>query len=69
MPPRITIEKCNGCGICIYQCGGFCLTLDYKRNKAKLSNGSECVDCFQCEARCPQEAIKISISRKRQLNK
>jgi len=66
MPPKVSDEKCNGCGICIYECGGFCLALNPKKEKIWLSNGRDCVDCFRCEASCPEEAIEIQPRMKKQ---
>ena len=63
MPPEINLEACTGCGICIYECGGFCLSLDSRKIKARLSNGRTCVDCFRCEASCPDGAISIKIKK------
>jgi len=63
MPPEINENKCNGCGICLFQCGGVCFLFDPVRYKAYLKYGNRCVDCLICEYECPQEAITVRFRR------
>jgi Pyruvate/2-oxoacid:ferredoxin oxidoreductase delta subunit len=63
LPPRINKNKCTGCGICVFHCGVDALALTSSGEKAKLVD--HCVDCFICEAVCPEDAIKIVLYPKR----
>ncbi|MBI2371810.1 MAG: ferredoxin [Deltaproteobacteria bacterium] len=63
MPPKIDNAKCDGCGICIFDCGALCLELDPVSDKVFLAHGRACVDCFICEEVCPEGAIRMSIGK------
>ena len=65
MPPRIDPTLCDGCGICVFDCGAFVLTMDPRRNIAKLTGqGKGCVDCFICEFVCPEHAITMKVGKR-----
>lgn len=64
MPPKIDKEKCDGCGICIFQCGAFCFAFNPDEYKVYLASGKDCVDCFICEEKCPPKAITMVIGRR-----
>lgn len=61
MPPKIDKEKCDGCGICIFQCGADCFGFDAFRYKAVLERGKLCTDCFLCQEKCPTQAILVKV--------
>ncbi|MBI4318237.1 MAG: ferredoxin family protein [Chloroflexi bacterium] len=65
MPPRIDQEKCDGCGICIFQCGAWVFGFKPDRYKAYAKSPRDCVDCFICETKCPQGAISIKLRPRR----
>lgn len=60
-PPRIEINEtyCKGCYICIE----FCPTqvLEMKGVVASVKNPEACIACMQCELRCPDFAIKVTV--------
>lgn len=63
MPPRIYKDRCNGCGICIFQCGAICFGFDAAGYKAYVSNGKACTDCFICQEMCPVNAIAVRVGK------
>ncbi len=48
-------EWCKGCGICVAFCPKDVLEL--KDEKINIKNLDECINCGQCELRCPDYAI------------
>ena len=50
-------EKCIGCGLCVGDCVGMCLSLN--NSKAEI-NPDRCILCGHCEAVCPKNAIKLT---------
>lgn len=55
----LTVEKdwCKGCGICVAFCPK--KVLDMKDGKVFISNLEACIQCGQCELRCPDYAIYL----------
>lgn len=62
MVAKINVAKCNGCGICIYQCGMYVLEFDADRYKARVAKPKDCIDCFFCVGVCPENAIGLVIA-------
>lgn len=57
--PRIDVQKCNGCGLCVGVCQ--CQIIVVVQNKASIIPKEKCRDCHtwcsQCELVCPNDAI------------
>lgn len=53
----LTVEKdwCKGCGICVAFCPKNVLEL--KDGKINIKDIESCIQCGQCELRCPDYAI------------
>lgn len=64
MPPVFDLNRCNGCGACIFQCGARALGFDVEIEKARLRKPRACVDCFICEGYCSKRAISIKMIRR-----
>lgn len=54
----INPKFCKGCGICVAFCPKKVLALD-ERGKVYITDPAQCIDCGQCELRCPDFAIKV----------
>lgn len=50
-------EWCKGCGICVAFCPKGVLIL--KNEKVEIENIELCIQCGQCELRCPDFAIYL----------
>lgn len=57
---KIDYRKCDGCGVCIFECGMNLFAYDVDRDRVVLRDKQECVECFICEYRCPEGAIVLS---------
>ena len=62
--PNIIVDpdKCKGCKICVNSCPTSCLQWDEKKRKPVPTSLGEmslaCIACNNCEAVCPENAIK-----------
>jgi NAD-dependent dihydropyrimidine dehydrogenase PreA subunit len=65
MPPKIDMDRCNGCGVCLFQCGAQCFAFHPVPYKAFLAHGKRCVDCLICQHTCPQDAITVRFRKTR----
>ncbi|MBI4321090.1 MAG: 4Fe-4S binding protein [Chloroflexi bacterium] len=61
MPPRIDLEKCNGCGRCDEICPGDLIHVDEASNFPVVQYPDECWHCGCCRIDCPVEAIEIRL--------
>jgi adenylylsulfate reductase subunit B len=66
MPPRIDLNKCNGCeGLpeskCEQACPGDLMAVDETTMKAYCRSTNDCWDCMSCIKACPRNAIEIRI--------
>jgi NAD-dependent dihydropyrimidine dehydrogenase PreA subunit len=57
--PRIKLELCDGCGICVDGCPVHAVNL--VNGKAAIARPEECDYCTECEALCPQQAISCPL--------
>ena len=53
--PKVFLEKCNGCGLCLYVCNAHALAL--VGNMITVRETDSCDWCTMCEAVCPTGAI------------
>ncbi len=61
---NIDKNKCDDCGICIFECGSKVYVWDWKHEAVLPSNQKACIECFICETKCPHEAIKLTLVAK-----
>ncbi len=58
MSLKIIGKRCKGCGICVSFCPKQVLALD-ELGKVKVADENKCIQCKQCEMRCPDYAIFV----------
>jgi uncharacterized Fe-S center protein len=54
--PRINVERCRGCSLCLDYCPANAISL---QNKKAAIDGHRCIGCGECTVICPQGAIEI----------
>lgn len=56
---KLNVEKelCKGCGICVAFCPKD--VLEIKDEKVVIKDLDSCIQCGQCELRCPDYAIYL----------
>ena len=64
LPVHIDTELCKGCNICVVVCPQDVLELSEDMNSkgyniASVERPSDCIQCMQCEIKCPDLAIKV----------
>ncbi|MFZ0052897.1 MAG: NADH-ubiquinone oxidoreductase-F iron-sulfur binding region domain-containing protein [Desulfobaccales bacterium] len=55
---RIDPEVCNGCGLCVADCPGACIS--GKKKKAHAIDAAACIRCGACQALCPVDAVRVA---------
>jgi formate hydrogenlyase subunit 6/NADH:ubiquinone oxidoreductase subunit I len=59
--PIWDINKCVGCGLCVYVCPSSAIEMVGKGLKAEIKHYVDrCMFCGQCEETCPKNAIRMS---------
>lgn len=66
MPPRVNLEKCNGCegreeSCCEEVCPGNLMAVDEATMKAYCRSTRDCWDCMSCIKACPRNALETRI--------
>lgn len=56
---RIDVEKCTGCGLCVFVCKDYSLKIENRKVKETDNPFFGCIGCGHCMAICPSDAIKI----------
>ncbi len=54
---ELSVEKCNGCGMCLQVCPQAVFVLESK--KAKIIDLDACMECGACAINCPEEALTV----------
>lgn len=57
----IDYNRCDNCGICIFECGKDLFRYDLPRDRVVFHNAKDCVECFYCEVKCPEKAITLKL--------
>jgi 2-oxoglutarate ferredoxin oxidoreductase subunit delta len=63
--PRIRVDRCKGCGLCVEVCPQKCLVLDEGLNVRGIhparydDSAAECRACMNCILICPDVAIEL----------
>lgn len=55
----IRTKRCKGCNICVAFCPKKVLALD-TLGKIYAAQEDDCIQCGQCELRCPDFAIRVA---------
>jgi adenylylsulfate reductase subunit B len=66
MPPRVDLNKCNGCedreeAFCEEICPGDLMAVDDETMKAYCRSTRDCWDCMSCVKACPRNALETRI--------
>lgn len=55
--PKIDVDECTGCGLCVDICEQD--ALDLVDDIASMVDPDACIGCGDCEEECPTEAITM----------
>lgn len=66
MPPRVLLNKCNGCeGLpesrCEESCPGDLMAVDPATGKSHCRDPHNCWDCMSCVKACPRHALETRV--------
>ncbi|MDZ4159490.1 MAG: 4Fe-4S binding protein [Anaerolineaceae bacterium] len=56
--PEIKLDLCTGCGVCVRECPT--QALEMRAAFPVFSRSEACTYCTDCEALCPQHAIRCA---------
>jgi NAD-dependent dihydropyrimidine dehydrogenase PreA subunit len=59
MIKSIDHTKCTGCGICVEICNMDVIRLNEQVNKAEIKYIEDCMTCYECALRCPENAVSV----------
>lgn len=60
-PPRISMDRCDGCGACAALCPTKALRILDKNKIRRIEfSPAYCIFCGRCSEICPENAIKLS---------
>ena len=59
MITEIDGTKCSGCGICVDICNMDVLRLDPSSGKTYIAYPEDCMTCYECALKCPEQAIEV----------
>lgn len=54
---ELNVEKCIGCGMCLYVCPHAVFRMNEKH--VRIENRDACMECGACAKNCPADAIKV----------
>jgi len=54
---EFSLDKCNGCGMCVQVCPHAVFVIEIKR--AKIVNRDACMECGACALNCPEGALTV----------
>lgn len=54
---ELDLDRCEGRAICEQVCPKNCYEIDSRLHKARILEGSECVQCGACIVQCPEDAL------------
>lgn len=63
MALKIDAKRCKGCSICVAFCPKQVLALN-EIGKVYPADETKCIQCRQCEMRCPDYAIFVEANKK-----
>lgn len=55
-------DKCTGCGICVDMCNMDVLRLNKSESKAYIAYREDCMTCFECALKCPENAVLVTFT-------
>ncbi len=56
---ELDLDRCEGRAICEQVCPKNCYEIDSQLHKARILEGSECVQCGACIVQCPEDALSF----------
>jgi ferredoxin len=62
---HVDAEVCKHCGICARTCPGEVLVMDEGIPRAREDSPFGCIACGHCMMSCPEEAITVTVRRRR----
>jgi len=54
---KLSVDKCNGCGMCLQVCPHAVFVLE--NMKVKIVDRNACMECGACALNCPEGALAV----------